>query len=85
MEGYRILSEFEGKEPGIGKRKRLRVYLVDDPILYFFVCDAIGPDQYGRLSSRFNDIITSLALLPIEGGLTRQEALAAEQAEGSVR
>lgn len=84
MEGYRILSEFEGKEPGIGKRKRLRVYLVDDPILYFFVCDAIGPDQYGRLSSRFNDIITSLALLPIEGGLTRQEALAAEQAEGSV-
>ena len=84
MEGYRIISEFEAKEAAIGKRKRLRVYLADGPILYFFVCDAIGPDQYDSLSSRFNDIITSLALLPIEGGLTRQEALAAEQAEGSV-
>ncbi len=84
MEGYRIVSEFEGKASAIGKRKRLRLYLADGPILYFFVCDAVGPDRYDGLAPRFNEIVTSLALLPIAEGLTRQEALAAEQAEGSV-
>jgi len=82
--GYKLITEFELKEKGIAKRKRMRAYFSDSPMLYFFICDAVGPEKFDSLLPRFEAIIESLSMLPVGEELTRQEAVAAEQAKGSV-
>ncbi len=84
MKGYKLITEFEPKEKDVAKRKRMRAYFSDSPMLYFFVCDAIGPEKFDSLLPRFEAIIKSLSMLPVDEELTRQEAVAAEQAKGSV-
>lgn len=85
LDGYRIVTQFEGtKEGGITPRKRLRVYFADHPMLYFMVCDAIGPEQYDSLRPQFDALVSSFHLLPVDAGLSRREAIAAEQARGAV-
>jgi hypothetical protein len=82
--GYKLITEFEPKEKDIVKRRRIRAYFSDNSMLYFFVCDAIGPEKFDSLLPKFEAIIESLSMLPVGEELTRQEAVAAEQAKGSV-
>jgi hypothetical protein len=82
--GYKLITVFEPKEKDVAKRKRIRAYFSDSPMLYFFVCDAIGPEKFDSLLPWFEAIIKSLSMLPVDEELTRQEAVAAEQAKGSV-
>jgi hypothetical protein len=84
MDGYRIVAGFEGNGSGISARKRIRIYLADQQMLYFLVCDAIGPEQYDFLSPQFEALISSFRLLPVEEGVSRQEAMAENQAQGEV-
>ncbi len=82
--GYYIITEFQPKEADIAKRKRLRVYFSDHPILYFLVCDAIGPEKFDTLRTSFDTMIQSFTLLPPAEGMSRQESLAAAGAQGNV-
>ena len=81
---YRVVTEFTAKETPDVKRKRMRVYVSDHPMLYFFLCDAMGPESFGTLRPQFDAIVASFRLLPGEAGISRQETLAAEQAKGAV-
>ena len=80
---YRVVTEFKAKGAA-ADRKRMRLYIADDPMLYFFLCDAVGPEKFGGLAPQFEAVVSSFRLLPAEAGVTRQQALAAEQAKGSV-
>jgi hypothetical protein len=80
---YRVITEFKAKGTATD-RKRMRIYIADDPMLYFFVCDAVGPEKFGGLAPQFEAVVSSFRLLPAEAGVTRQQALAAEQAKGSI-
>jgi hypothetical protein len=95
LAGYRMISQFDEKSDvseelkavatdGKGPRKRMRVYLTHDPMLYFFVCDAIPPDRFGALKPDFDAMVQSFALLPSEDGRSVQEAAAGELARGTV-
>jgi hypothetical protein len=84
IKGYKLVTEIEPKEKFVAKRKRMRAYFSDSPMLYFFICDAIGPEKFDSLRPSFEAIIESLSMLPVGEELTRQEAVAAEQAKGSV-
>ena len=83
-QAFRMVSEFRPLKTNGDGRKRLRVYLSEHPMLYFFLCDAIPPEAYQTLVPQFESIISSLDLAPAQGDLTRQEAMAAEQAQGTV-
>jgi hypothetical protein len=84
LDGYRVVTQFEGMAGGGVARKRMRVYLSDHPMLYVFVCDAIGPEQYDTLQPQFVALVSSFHLLPVDAGLSRREAMAAETAQGAV-
>lgn len=79
-EGYRVVARFNAE----GQRQRMRVYFVEHPMVYFFLCDAVGPERFDELLPQFNGIVESFKALPIEPGMTRQDAIAAEQATGAV-
>ncbi|MBN2456560.1 MAG: hypothetical protein JXB29_08530 [Sedimentisphaerales bacterium] len=84
MKGYTIITEFKAKDPNIATRKRMRAYFSDNPMLYFFICDAIGPEKFDTLLPQFEAVVTSFNMSPVDEKLSRQEAVAAEQAEGTV-
>jgi hypothetical protein len=84
LKGYKLITEFEPKEKEAAKRKRMRAYFSDSPMLYFFICDALDSEKFDSLLPRFEAIMESLSMLPVDEELTRQEAVAAEQAKGSV-
>jgi hypothetical protein len=84
LDGYRVVTQFEGVVGGGVARKRLRVYLSDHPMLYVIVCDAVGPDQYDTLAPQFDTLVSSFHLLPVDAELSRREAVAAETAQGAV-
>ncbi len=84
LDGYQAVTRFGGVAEGIVPRKRLRVYLSDHPMLYFMVCDAVGPEKYDTLQPQFEALVSSFHLLPVEAGLSRREAMAAEDAQGAV-
>jgi hypothetical protein len=53
-------------------------------MLYFFLCDATGTEKFETLRPQFDAIVASFRLVPVEAGISRQEALAGEQAKGAV-
>lgn len=83
-QGYRMVTEFKIPTSEGAGRKRMRVYLCEHPMLYFFICDAVPPERFQALAPQFESIISSLDLAPGQGELTRQESVAAEQAKGAV-
>lgn len=84
MDGYEAITELRLKKDSLQSIKRRRVYLSDYPMVYFFVCDAVGPEKWDRFASDFNTIVESLKMLPLEEGMTRQETVAAELGKGTV-
>jgi hypothetical protein len=78
-----VVTEFKVNDI-VPARKRMRVYIAETPMLYFFVCDAVGPEKFDGLAPQFQAVVSSLRLLPAEGGVDRQQAMAAEQAKGGV-
>jgi hypothetical protein len=84
LDGYRVVTQFEEMTGGGIAHKRMRVYLSDHPMLYVLVCDAIGPEQYDTLQPQFDALVSSFHLLPVDTGLSRREAMAAETAQGAV-
>jgi hypothetical protein len=83
MKGYKLIAEAKEKDTKT-KHKFMRAYYSDSPMLYFFVCDAIGSEKFDSLLPEFEAIIASFNLSPIDEKLSRQEAIAAEQAKGAV-
>ncbi len=83
MKGYKLIAHAKLKDTKT-EHKIMRAYFSDTPMLYFFVCDAVGPGKFDSLLPRFETIITSFNLSPVDEKLTRQEAVAAQQAEGAV-
>jgi len=81
-EGYRQVSQFR-MPSSTEVHRRMRVYVCEYPMLYFFICDAVPADTFDALLPQFHAIISSLDLAAA-GNLTRQEAIAAEQAKGSI-
>jgi len=84
LQGYRMVTDFKIPNSSGDGRRRLRVYLSEHPMLYFFICDAMPPEGFLALAPQFESIVSSLDLDPVQGDLTRQEAVAAEQAQGTV-
>jgi len=83
LKGYKLIAE--AKEKGTEtKHKFMRAYYSDSPMLYFFICYTIGSETFDTLLPEFEAIIASFNMSPIDEKLTRQEAVAAEQAEGAV-
>ena len=83
MKGYKLIAKAKQKGTNV-EHKFMRTYFSDSPMLYFFVCDAPGPENFDSLLGQFEAIIASFNLLPVDEKLSRQEAVAAEQAEGTV-
>jgi len=81
MDGYQLVSEFKIEQQ---HRKRLRVYIHGDPFLYFFVCDAIPPERFEALRPDFDSIVQSFSRSEPEEGLTVEEEVAGELAQGSI-
>ena len=82
LEGYQVISSFSVEDRMVYQRKR--VYLSESPLLYFFVCDAIGAGKYEVLEPSFASLLNSFSLMEPEEGMSRQEVLAAEHASGAV-
>lgn len=83
MKGYKLIAEAKEKDTKT-KHKFMRAYYSDSPMLYFFVCDAIGSEKFDSLLPGFEAIIASFNMSPVDEKLSRQEAVAAEQAKGTV-
>ncbi len=82
LKGYQVKTTFT--LPGNELYSRLRIYLSEKPLLYFFACDAIGAGQFGTLKPAFDTLLNSFSLMEPEEGMSRQETLAAEHASGAV-
>jgi hypothetical protein len=83
IKGYKLIAK--AKEKGTKtEHKFMRAYYSDSPMLYFFICDAVGSENFDSLLPRFEAIIASFNMSPVDEKLSRQEAVAAEQAEGAV-
>ena len=61
LEGYQVKTTFtlQDSEP----YSRLRVYVSETPLLYFFVCDAIGAGQFESLKPDFDTLLNSFSLM----------------------
>lgn len=84
LDGYRTVTRVDSTIDGGVPRKILRVYLVDHPMLYFFACVAIGPEQYDNLRPQFDALVSSFHLLPMDAGQSLREAVVEEQGHGAV-
>jgi len=83
MKGYKLIAQAKEKDTKT-EHKFMRAYYSDSPMLYFFICDAIGSETFDTLLPEFEAIIASFNMSPIDERLTRQEAVAAQQAKGTV-
>ncbi|MHC4456067.1 MAG: hypothetical protein ACYS0I_03075 [Planctomycetota bacterium] len=83
LKGYKLIAQANLKETKT-EHKIMRAYYSDSPMVYFFVCDVIGPDKFDTLLPEFEAIISSFNMLAVDEKLTRQEAIAAEGAVGAV-
>ncbi len=83
MKGYKLIAKAKIKESKT-EHKILRAYYSDSPMLYFFICDAIGYETFDTLLPQFEAIIESFNMLPVDEDMTRSEAIAAEKAEGTI-
>ncbi|MHC4213539.1 MAG: hypothetical protein ACYSWP_09230 [Planctomycetota bacterium] len=83
MKGYKLIAKANIKETKT-EHKILRAYYSDSPMLYFFICDAIGYESFDTLLPQFEAIIESFNMLPVDEDMTRTEAVAAEKAEGTI-
>ena len=82
LDGYQTITSFslQGQEP----ITRMRTYLSENPMLYFFVCDVPGEGSFETYRQTFAAILSSFSLKEPAEGMTRQESLAAEHASGAV-
>ncbi|MCK5345106.1 MAG: hypothetical protein KAR20_16970, partial [Candidatus Heimdallarchaeota archaeon] len=83
MKGYKHIAKAKAKDSN-AEHKLMRAYYSDSPMLYFFICDAIGYKTFDTLQPQFEEIITSFNMSPVDEKLSRQEVVAAEQAKGDV-
>jgi hypothetical protein len=83
MKGYKLIAEATLKDSKT-KHKVMRAYYSDSPMLYCFICDAVDIGTFDPLLGQFEAIIASFNMSPVDEKLTRQEAVAAEQAKGTV-
>ncbi len=82
LDAYQAITSFSLH--GEDTLTRMRVYLSENPMLYFFVCDAPGDDSFNSYQPTFAAVLNSFCLKAPAEGMTRQEALAAEHASGAV-
>jgi len=81
LPGYKMVSEFCIENQ---RRKRQRVYLIHNPFLYFFVCDAVPPENYDGLKQEFANIVQSFRIIQPEEGISLKEQVVAEFGQGSI-
>ncbi len=83
-DAYMIRTQFKLKDSDTLTYHRTRYYIHHDPMIYFFLCDTYDPSNAETMTQDFDTIMHSFKLLPQEPGISLQETMAAQQAEGSV-
>lgn len=81
LEAYRVTSHFTIEDQ---TRKRIRAFIAKDSLLYFFICDAIPPEEFGKLEPVFNSVIGSFSLTKPADGVTHQDQVVSNFGSGTV-
>jgi len=83
-DAYMIQTQFKLKAPDKITFHRTRYYIHHDPMIYFFLCDTYDFNNAKTMIQDFDTIMHSFKFLPQEEGISLQEAMAAEQGEGTI-
>lgn len=79
MKAYESLAEFTIKDEPI---KRRRLYLVEDNLLVFILCDS-SPERFSKINPKFDKILDSFSFLKRNEESIR-DRVASEMAKGSI-
>jgi len=83
-DAYMIQTQFKLKASDTLTYYRTRYYIYHDPMIYFFLCDTYDSKNEKTMTQDFDTIMHSFKLLPQEQGISLQEAMAAQQGEGTI-